>query len=240
MQGTLPNPKIAGRLSDLAVGLAADCDNPEPAIEKLMRSHLSNATGLPFVAILTADGRWVAGDSGITSDTSMTGLLDKAERSSLLAASAAVRKKLKGMLPRTRKAAAKGDWKTVVKSNQSAAKLRGLCPERTELRNLLRDARKWADTQFREVIRMGQTGGDLKAAAKKLSTVKRTFSGEPEAKDADVGIKALKKLEAVVKAEGGGERDEERRERTKEPFAKTRWASLFDEPDSEESEIDFG
>ena len=60
----LPDPRVRARLSAVAVGLAAECDRPEPAVQAVFDRHLRNAHMLPFAAFLTPDGQWVTGFAG--------------------------------------------------------------------------------------------------------------------------------------------------------------------------------
>src|SRR5262245_43914638 len=50
-------PQVRDRISRIAVGLAADCDAPEPAVDAILRRNLPDAQMLPFAAFLTAEGR---------------------------------------------------------------------------------------------------------------------------------------------------------------------------------------
>jgi hypothetical protein len=60
----LPHPDVRARLSSVAVGLACDCDEPEPAVDQLLRRNLPRANALPFVGFLRSDGRWITGFAG--------------------------------------------------------------------------------------------------------------------------------------------------------------------------------
>jgi hypothetical protein len=75
----LPHPRIRGRLSAAAVGLAADCDHPEGSVYWLFRRNLPGARMLPFVAFLTEDGQWVTGWSGSRSLEFVSQSLEVAE-----------------------------------------------------------------------------------------------------------------------------------------------------------------
>ena len=62
-------PNVKDRLSAACVGLAADCDEPDPRIEAIFRASMPNASMLPFVGILTPDLKWVTGwEGGIGAD----------------------------------------------------------------------------------------------------------------------------------------------------------------------------
>jgi hypothetical protein len=60
----LPAPGVRERAAATCVGLAADCDEPDPRIDALLRKNLADATVLPWVGIVTADLRWVCGWAG--------------------------------------------------------------------------------------------------------------------------------------------------------------------------------
>src|SRR5262245_11983414 len=60
----LPAESVRARISRLAVGLAAECDEPDPRIEALFEKNLQCAVMLPFVAVVTPDLQWVTGWSG--------------------------------------------------------------------------------------------------------------------------------------------------------------------------------
>lgn len=66
----LPSSTIKARVSALCVGLAAECDTPDPRVEALFARWLPTASILPFCALVTADLRWVDGWAGLigTSD----------------------------------------------------------------------------------------------------------------------------------------------------------------------------
>lgn len=59
----LPHPEIAPLASERLVGLAADCDDPEPEVIELAE-QLEDAYMLPFVIFVDADGRFLQGSSG--------------------------------------------------------------------------------------------------------------------------------------------------------------------------------
>jgi hypothetical protein len=57
-------PNVKDRLSAACVGLAADCDEPDPRVEAIFRAAMPDASMLPFVGVLTPDLRWVTGWQG--------------------------------------------------------------------------------------------------------------------------------------------------------------------------------
>jgi hypothetical protein len=228
VERVLPSDEIKKRIADLAVGLAANCDQPEGDVEKIMREHLAGAQMLPFVAFVTYDGKWVGGYSGFKQPADFLRVLEAAEKSPLLQASEAVRKKLQPLVERSEKSAEAGNWKGVVRNVQSARKLHGRCPERTALNGLMDKARAWATGQFDTAIKLAQTGGDLKAALKAISEVRKHFTKEPEADDAALGLKAIRRVEQIRRIEGEGERKTDLRLKAAEKYKDTRWAAAFD------------
>jgi hypothetical protein len=64
VQRTLPMPAMKPRFASLCVGLAADCDHPDPRVEALFSRGLPNAQALPFAAFVTADLQWITGWAG--------------------------------------------------------------------------------------------------------------------------------------------------------------------------------
>ena len=75
----LPHSTVRGRMSKLAIGLAAECDRPEAAVAELFQRNLRNASMLPFCAFVTPRGRWITGWGGYTTATQMQGYLNQAE-----------------------------------------------------------------------------------------------------------------------------------------------------------------
>jgi len=57
-------PNLKAGLGAACVGLAADCDEPDPRIEALFRRAMPDASMLPFVAIVTPDLQFVTGWQG--------------------------------------------------------------------------------------------------------------------------------------------------------------------------------
>ena len=63
MQAVIPRPDVAPVLQSGYVALAADADEPEPEVHRLL-FELRNATMLPIVILADAEGRFLAGASG--------------------------------------------------------------------------------------------------------------------------------------------------------------------------------
>lgn len=60
----MPSPGVAEILSEYFVGLASDCDDPEPAVLDLAMANLRDAMMLPFVMFTDADGNYLSGSHG--------------------------------------------------------------------------------------------------------------------------------------------------------------------------------
>jgi len=230
VQRVLPAANVKTRIGGEAVGLAADCDNPEESIAAILTAGLPDASMLPFVAFLTPAGEWICGASGRQDEKALLALFDQASKSPLLLATPAVRKALEKHAASAAAAAAKADWKTVLTAAREAKKSTGRCPERTTIAAAEKQARNWAAGELDTIARAAAAGDDLAALGKRLAAVKAPFAGEPEAADADAGLKALQKLAFVREVEAGGNPAKDLRPRSAEPFKGTRWAALFDKP----------
>ena len=64
MQGVIPQPEIASLLQQRFVALASDIDAPESELIDLAATNIPDAMMLPFVLVLDAEGRFLAGSSG--------------------------------------------------------------------------------------------------------------------------------------------------------------------------------
>ncbi len=231
-------------MAALAIGLAADCDNPEPAVEKIFRERLPGATGLPFVGFITHDTKWVDGYSGFKNTGDFQKVMEKADKTPYLQASKATRKKLAGIVARAEKAAGRGDWKSVMKAAKDTAKTSGRCPERKQMSALVAKAHKWAEAELERAVKLARSTDDLAQPRKVLSRVKKHMAGLPEADDAAEGLKALRRLAQIHKTEAAGKGKDGMREKAAAKFKESRWASIFseaeEEEESEESSIEIG
>lgn len=63
VQNVVPRPDVAPILQQHFVALASDADDTEPAVEEIAM-NLEDATMLPFVLFVDADGRFLDGFSG--------------------------------------------------------------------------------------------------------------------------------------------------------------------------------
>jgi hypothetical protein len=238
VERVLPSDAVKARLAGFAVGLAADCDKPEKEVADLMRAHLPDARTLPFAAFLTHDGTWIAGWSGHKDEAGVLAILSEAEKSPLLDATEAVRKKLAPLADKATKAVEPGDWKTVLKACRDAAGLLGRCPEREKLDAAGQAARAWAGEQLAAAVaKAAPETADFAGARGLLTAVKKQFADEPEAEDAERGLKAVGILERWAKSATVLPAV---REKTAAEYRGTRWEALLlgREPTPPETEPD--
>lgn len=233
MERTLPAADVKARIGALAVGLASDCDAPESDVAAILHANLPGATGLPFVAFLTADGAWVAGYSGSKDVTAFVKFLADAEASPARDATPAVRKQLDKVAKAATAAAAKGDWKPVLAAGREAAKTTGRCPERDAIRAAEKLAAEWLAAQWNEIAADARSGADLAPARRRLAEIKKHFAGQPAAAEAETGVKALLRLTRIREAEAASGPSPTGRRRAAEEFAGSRWADLFATNDAE-------
>ena len=73
----MPRPDVAPLLQEGFVALAADCDAPEPEVERLA-TNLEGAMMLPFILLADAEGNYLDGTSGAVSPEVLRTLLEKA------------------------------------------------------------------------------------------------------------------------------------------------------------------
>jgi hypothetical protein len=78
VQAVVPRPDVAPLLQAGFVALAADADEPEPEVHKLL-FELRNATMLPIVILADAEGRFLGGASGALDAKKLGQLLERAE-----------------------------------------------------------------------------------------------------------------------------------------------------------------
>ena len=181
-----------------------------------------------MVAVLTAAGEWVDGFSGWIEQADFVKVLDRVEKSPLLQAKPAVRKQLEKPAAAVGAAADKADWPVVLAAAREARKTNGRCPERDAIIAAEIKARAWAAAEIDSVVQAAKSSADFAPLRKKLAFVKQKFTGEPEATDADTGLKALTKLALVREVEATGNPAKDLRERHAAPFKDTRWVALFE------------
>jgi hypothetical protein len=193
-----------------------------------MDEHLKGASTLPFAGFITPQGNWVDGFSGFKNEEGFLKILDAVEKSPLLEATEAVKKKVAGLAEKAGKAAEKGEWKSVLGAAKEAKETSGRCDGREALEGLVKKARDWATAQFDAAGKAAQSGGDLAEPRRILGDVKKQFPGEPEAAEAEAGLKALTKLSNLQAAEAAPNAQPGLREKVKKEFAASRWAAIFD------------
>jgi hypothetical protein len=194
-----------------------------------MVANLPGAGTLPFAGFVTPSLQWVAGFSGYKDEAEFLKVLEAAERSPLLNASEAVKKQLGALAEKAAKAAEKGDWKAVLAAGREASGTTGRCEERGRIDGLVKKARAWAEGQLASVVADARKGGDLPAARKVLNEVKKQMAGEPEAEDAEKGLKALQRLGTIrgVEADPKGLDPVKLREKAAKEYEGGRWAAAF-------------
>ncbi len=210
----------------MCVGLAADCDKPENDVDKLINAHMAGAGTLPFVGFVTRDLKWVAGFSGYKNADEFAAVLDEVENSPVLAASPADAKKLEAIATQAEQAVQKGQWSAVMAAMKASGAVSGRSPLRAKIAAAVAKAREWADSEMTKQVDAVKTGGDRAAVRAALTKVASAFAGEPEAKDADNGAKAVAKL-AVIEGLPPEQQDAAREKATKD-FAASRWVAMFD------------
>lgn len=75
----LPAPAVRSRIADACIGLAADCDDPDPRVEAVFRREMPDASLLPFVAVVSPDLEYVTGWQGSMDVDGCCGQLAKVE-----------------------------------------------------------------------------------------------------------------------------------------------------------------
>jgi hypothetical protein len=227
VERVLTDETIRDRIAKLCIGLAAECDAPnvEPDVEKLLRSKLTKATTLPFVAFLTHDLQWVHGYSGGRNAATFAAELEKAEQSPLVYATPAVEKKLETLATKAEKDAAKSRWAGVLKSAAAADGLVGRSAVRERIVAQVDKARKWASAAFDDAIKRLAAGADRAKVRVSLKGVASAFAGHPEADTAKTGLKAIDRLTRLAKTDPA--KQEALKAKYGAEFKDTPWAGLF-------------
>lgn len=79
VQRVLPSASVKSRVASLCVGLAANCDEPDPRVEAMFRKAMPDASMLPFVAVVSADLEFATGWNGAMDVPGCSSELTKAE-----------------------------------------------------------------------------------------------------------------------------------------------------------------
>jgi hypothetical protein len=221
---------VKDRIAKLCVGLAAPADPPEQEapVDTLMRAHTNPLSLVPWAGIVTHDLQWIGGFSGRIELDAIVGVLDAAEKSPLLDATPEVAKKLDAVANDAEQQAAKAQWQRVMSAAKSAAQLNGRCAARERIAAAVGKARAWAEKELTDALVLVRGNGDRAIARAALKKVAGTLPGEPEAAEADAGVRALDKI-AVLETLPADKLDAAR-DRAHTEFAATRWKVLFEKP----------
>lgn len=76
VQSTVPRPEIAALLKEHFVALASDCDEAEEEVEELA-AKMEDATMLPFILFVDAEGQFIEGLSGSIEAASLQRMLER-------------------------------------------------------------------------------------------------------------------------------------------------------------------
>lgn len=110
-------------------------------------------------------------------------------------------------------------------ASRSASELKGRTPARAKIAASVAKARDWAEAELAKALADVLGGGDRAAARTALEKVSPAFAGEPEAKDADLGVKAIERLGVIDGV--AAEKQPAVKEKAAKDFEGTRWAALF-------------
>jgi hypothetical protein len=215
---------VKDRIAKLCVGLAADCDRPEANVQSLMRANVTGQT-LPFIGFVTPDLEWVGGAAGYQTAAQMASLLDAVEKSPVLNASPEVVKKLEALAKDAALAVEKAQWGKVLAAHRTAAGLKGRSDVRAKIAESVAKARAWAEEQLAAAVKAAPAAAERPAQRGALQKLAVAFKDEPEAKDAEQGVKALERLGVIESLPA--ENQAAAREKAAKDFAGTRWAALF-------------
>jgi hypothetical protein len=227
----MPLPAVKSRLSASAVGLASDCDDPEPTVDAMLRRNLPGADMLPLVGILDPDGRWITGFSGACSAERFQAHLASAERALATwralhrpaeptAAPACAAPVGASACARAREAAEKGAWSEVVRLCRQA----GEGPESAALRARVRT---WAEARLDAAIEACR-GSRFEDAMAAVSAVRQQLRGEPEAEEASRGTVAIRLAQAIARIDPADAAREKARESAYLGMRGTRWERIFE------------
>jgi hypothetical protein len=133
-------------------------------------------------------------------------------------------KKLEALATQAEQGAEKSAWAKVLAAGKAAADLNGRSPVRDRITAAVAKARGWADAEMTKALD-GAKSGDRNALRAALRKVVSAFPGEPEAKEAEAGVKAIDRLTVLDGV--GADAIEKAREKATKDFAGTRWVALF-------------
>ena len=99
------------------------------------------------------------------------------------------------------------------------------------MNSLMEHARAWAQTELNRAVTLAQSPDGMSESKKVLANVRKQFSGQPEADDAKIGIKAVKRLDQIMKLEATDKAPEGVREKAAADYKQPRWKALFTDGD---------
>ena len=79
VERVLTESNVRSRIQDIAIGLADDCDQSDPRVDRLLASGIPNPTMLPLCGFVTPELKWVTGWSGYMDTGSFGGHLTLAK-----------------------------------------------------------------------------------------------------------------------------------------------------------------
>jgi hypothetical protein len=249
VQRMLPTSMCKARMGAAAVGLAADCDEPDASVEALFQRALPRATCLPFAAFVTPDLQWISGWAGSIDPQGILGHLAKAEawldRSRVAATPCAAKvpaaepapaempacapitnaeiERARSLYAKAQAASAANHPGQVLALEAEAARLRVRAdPEGWAA--LVRAANAWADERIAKAVEEG-SAGHCDAARTLVEEVKKEMPAAAQGREAERGQRALSICKAV-EALAVENRESARAAAAKE-FEGTRWVRLF-------------
>ncbi|MCC6750059.1 MAG: thioredoxin family protein [Deltaproteobacteria bacterium] len=77
VEGAIPQEAVKARLNESFIAVAADCDEPDPALLELWRHHMPWARSLPFVFYVDENGAFLHGTTGSRSASELLGDLEE-------------------------------------------------------------------------------------------------------------------------------------------------------------------
>ncbi len=108
---------------------------------------------------------------------------------------------------------------------KAANDLNGRASARDKIAESVAKAREWAESELSKDVQSATKGEDRNAVRASLAKIASAFAGEPEAKDAENGTKAITKLGVIETL--AAEQQAAAKDKAAKDFAGTRWAALF-------------
>ena len=245
---------LKDRFSDLCVGLAADCDTPDPRVETIFKTGLPGAGALPFVAFVSPDLGWITGWAGATTPSDIGPHLKVAETWRARAAVARTGggrtpppavpagASVLGQAPRAARGTPASDFekarsllfqaRLAAGAGRHGEVLRldveagrlAVRVEPAEWATLGQHATAWAETCLCAAATAARAR-KCEDAAKLLADVRREMEGRPAESEAVRGERAVAKLKSVDAVPAAGK--DAAREAAAKEFQGSRWEALF-------------